>query len=305
MLVGVKLTIEIEAHRHKVHRHEGQIAACRGAGLQTVARASAQARRRAARSQGDREPTLRSPSVRDGTLRRASRSQPGFGARSELSTRRRIGRTAETWRAVAARSGSGPVSLRCRTIAVRMRSNAADSPRRKHGAERRKIMWAAAASCGACSVRLNAFVSMGKERVRPSLVPSLYHLSTIPLPRLYHPSTTSLPSLYHVSTIPLTSLSSLSPSPAGAPPKVSNAKPLAFKQIQRAPSTPLPCRFGTLARASQCHMHSKPTPAATLSLPAPPLACRNSTDTRQPLAGAFRNNGTFAGHFQAATRGCN
>ena len=143
--------------------------------------------------------------------------------------------------------GSGPVSLRCRTIAVRMRSNAADSPRRKHGAERSKIMWAAAASCGACSVRLNAFVSMGKERVRPSLVPSLYHLSTIPLPRLYHPSTTSLPSLYHVSTIPLTSLSSLSPSPAGAPPKVSNAKPLAFKQIQRAPSTPLPCRFGTLA----------------------------------------------------------
>ena len=196
MLVGVKLTIEIEAHRHKVHRHEGQIAACHGAGLQTVARASAQARRRAARSQGDREPTLRSPSVRDGTLRRASRSQPGFWARSELSARRRIGRTAETWRAVAARSGSGPVSLRCRTIAVRMRSNAADSPRRKHGAERRKIMWAAAASCGACSVRLNAFVSMGKERVRPST-------STTSLPRLYHPSTTSLPSLYHLSTIPL------------------------------------------------------------------------------------------------------
>ena len=45
------------------------------------------------------------------------------------------------------------MSLRCRTIAVRMRSNAADSPRRKHGAERREIMWAAAASCGACSVR--------------------------------------------------------------------------------------------------------------------------------------------------------
>ena len=161
-------------------------------------RSRAHLRRRddAPRDQGDREPTLRSPSVRDGTLRRASRSQPGFWARSELSARRRIGRTAETWRAVAARSGSGPVSLRCRTIAVRMRSNAADSPRRKHGAERRKIMWAAAASCGACSVRLNAFVSMGKERVRPSTVPPLYHVSTIPLPRLYHPS--------HVSLEPLT-----------------------------------------------------------------------------------------------------
>ena len=58
---------------------------------------------------------------------------------------------------------SGPVPLRCRTIAVRMRSNAADSPRRKHGAERREIMWAAAASCGACSVRSGAFVSMGKD----------------------------------------------------------------------------------------------------------------------------------------------
>jgi hypothetical protein len=47
---------------------------------------------------------FRSPSARDGTLRRASRSQPGLGARSELSTPARIGRAAETWRAAAARS---------------------------------------------------------------------------------------------------------------------------------------------------------------------------------------------------------
>ena len=81
----------------------------------------------------------------------------------------------------------------------------------------------------------------------------------------------------------------------GLPRKFQTQRPLAFKQIQRAPSTALPCRFGTLARASQCHMHSKPTPTATLSLPAPPLACRNSTDTRRPLAGAFRNNSTADG----------
>ena len=37
-------------------------------------------------------------------MRRASRSQPGLGARSELSTPARIGRAAETWRAAAARS---------------------------------------------------------------------------------------------------------------------------------------------------------------------------------------------------------
>ena len=109
--------------------------------------------------------------------------------------------------------GSGAVPLRCRTIAVRMRSNAADSPRRKHGAERSKIMWAAAASCGACSVRLNAFVSMGKERVRPSLVPSLYHLSTIPLScTIYHPLPPST-TLYH-------------PLPSGLPRNVSSALPL-------------------------------------------------------------------------------
>ena len=95
------------------------MAACSGAGLQTLARASAQARRRAARSLGDRKATLRSPSARDGTLRRASRSQP---ARSELSTPARIGRAAETWRAAAARSG---IRTRAPSVPHDCRPNAA------------------------------------------------------------------------------------------------------------------------------------------------------------------------------------
>jgi hypothetical protein len=61
---AMPLGIEAEAQRH-----EGRIAARRGAGLQPLVRASAQVRRRAARSLSDREASLRSPSVRDGFLR--------------------------------------------------------------------------------------------------------------------------------------------------------------------------------------------------------------------------------------------
>jgi hypothetical protein len=64
VLRAMPLGIEAEAQRH-----EGRIAARRGAGLQPLVRASAQVRRRAARSLSDREASLRSPSVRDGFLR--------------------------------------------------------------------------------------------------------------------------------------------------------------------------------------------------------------------------------------------
>ena len=64
VLRAMPLGIEAEAQRH-----EGRIAARRGAGLQLLVRASAQVRRRAARSLSDREAPLRSPSVRDGFLR--------------------------------------------------------------------------------------------------------------------------------------------------------------------------------------------------------------------------------------------
>jgi hypothetical protein len=66
VLRAMPLGIEAEAD---ARRHEGRIAARRGAGLRPLVRASAQVRRRAARSLSDREAPLRSPSVRDGFLR--------------------------------------------------------------------------------------------------------------------------------------------------------------------------------------------------------------------------------------------
>ena len=84
--------------------------------------------------------------------RRAARSQPGLGVRSELGICARIGREAETCPAVAARS---EIKDPCPFGAARLPSQcgglAAHSPRRKQGPQRRETR--PGGGCVSCCVR--------------------------------------------------------------------------------------------------------------------------------------------------------